>query len=262
LRIFAFESVFQGTRFEDITIENCGFEYNLSVFKPIVGTNGGIYRFSGINSVTTQYFANYNTFVILVGTSFNDSNFSSCIFSLADNTNGSLFQGYGGDLSNVKFAACDFIPGTSSTGHYFTNTGTDFLMQGCTFTSCRFKSNSAFLFPYVSTTGRNFKFNVIVGCIFENSNITLNIEDQYCEISSNVFRGTSVVTTESSYDFVMNNNNFSNCTNQPIVLNGVPSGISISNNNFNSTVTSIPINGTSTRVKMQGNVYISDVLMP
>lgn len=263
LRIFAFESVFQGSRFQDITIENCGLEYNRAVFKPVAGTNGGNYGFSGINSVTTQYFANFYVVVPITGTSFSDSNFSSCIFSLADSSATSMFQGSGGEMSNIHFASCDFVPGTSSTGYYFTNTGTNFLMQGCTFTSCRFKSNSAFQFSYVSTTGRYFRRNAIVGCVFENSNISLAIEDQYNVINSNEFWGTSVVTTEASYDLIMNSNNFANCSvNPPIVLNGIPNGLSISGNLFAAAVTSIPVNGTATRVKMQNNVYIADVLQP
>lgn len=263
LRVFAFESVFQGSRFADVTIQNCGFEYNINVFVPVAGTKGGNYAFGGINAVTTQFFANYSTAAISTGTSFNDSNFSACVFSLGDSTNGSLFQGSGGDLSNVHFSACDFVPGTSSTGYYFTNTGTDFLMQGCTFSSCRFKSNGAFQFPYVSTTGKYFRKNVITGCLFENSNISLIVEDLDNTICSNTFTGTSVVTLTQSENLVMNSNNFADCsTNPPVVLNDVPTGISISNNNFASAVTSIPINGTSTRIKMVGNVYINDVEMP
>jgi uncharacterized protein YjbI with pentapeptide repeats len=263
LRVFAFESVFQGSRFQDITIENCGFEYNRAVFRPVAGTNGGAYGFGGINSVTTQYFANFYTLISGTGTTFTDSNFSSCIFSLADNSSLSLVTGSGGEMSNVHFASCDFVPGTSSTGYYFTNAGTDFLMQSCTFTSCRFKSNGAFQFPYVSSTGRYFRRNVIVGCVFENSNITLNIEGQYNVINSNEFWGTSVVTTDTSFDFVMNGNNFANCSvNPPIVLNGVPVGLSISNNVFASGVTSIPISASATRIKMLGNVYFADVLQP
>jgi hypothetical protein len=263
LRVFAFEAVFQGSRFQDVTIENCGFEYNRAVFAPVAGTLGGNYGFSSINSVATNYFANFYALISPVGTTFTDSNFSSCIFGLADSSSFSLVTGSGGQMSNVHFASCDFVPGTSSTGFYFTNTGTDFLMQGCTFTSCRFKSNGAFQFSYVATTGRFFRRNVIVGCVFENSNITLNIEDQYNTINSNVFWGTSVVTTEQSNDLVMNSNNFANCSvNPPIVLNGVPTGISISNNVFASGVTSIPVNITSTRIKMLGNVYFADVLQP
>jgi len=263
LRIFTFGEVFRGTRFADVTIENCGFEYNIYVFAPLAATHGGNNGWGGINSITTQYFANYSTFSIPTGASFPDSNFSACGFSLADNSNGSLCQGAGGDMSNVHFSSCDFVPGTSSSGYYFTNTGTDFLMQGCTFTSCRFKSNGAFQFPYVSTTGRYFRRNVIVGCVFENSNITLNVEGQYNVINSNEFWGTSVVTTDTSFDLVMNGNNFANCsTNPPIVLNGVPIGVSISNNVFASGVTSIPISASATRIKMVGNVYFADVNMP
>lgn len=263
LRIFAFESVFQGSRFQDITIENCGFEYNRAVFRPVAGTNGGTYGFAGINSVTTNYFANFYTLVSETGTDFIDSNFSACSFSLSDSSNTSVFQGAGGVLSNVHFSSCDFVPGTSSTGYYFTNTGTDFLMQSCTFTSCRFKANTAFQFSYVSSTGRYFRRNVIVGCVFENSNISLATEDQYNTINSNVFWGTSIVSTNVSFDLVMNGNNFANCSvNPPIVLNGIPVGISISNNIFASAVTSIPINASATRIKMLGNVYFADVLQP
>jgi uncharacterized protein YjbI with pentapeptide repeats len=265
LRIFAFESVFEGTTFGDASIENCGFEYNRAVFRPVAGTYGSdLYGFSGIECNNIAFFSNFYTLASVSGTSFNNSNFTNCIFVLSDNNNTSQFQGAGAaDFSNVHFAACDFDGPDSNSGHHFTNTQTDFLMQGCTFTSCRFKKRNAFQFPYVATTGRNFIKNVIVGCVFENSSINLNIEDQYVVINSNVFWGTSTITTDSSYDLVINSNNFANASvNPPIILNGVPIGISISNNVFAAATTGIPVNGTATRIKMQGNVYFADVLQP
>ena len=265
LRIFAFESVFLGSRFGDVTIDNCGFEYNRAVFRPVAGTQpSSNYSFGGINSVTSQYYGNFYTLSATSGTSFTDSNFTACDFTLCDNSSLSLFSGGGvSDLSNVHFSACDFSPGTNSTGYYFASVGTDFLMQNCTFASCAFHSNNAFQFNYVASTGRYFRYNTVVGCVFENSKIGLNIEDQYNVISSNIFSGTAIISTQDSRDLIINNNNFSACsTNPPIGLNGVPIGMSISNNIFDSAVTSIPINASSTRIKMVGNVYFADVLKP
>lgn len=264
LRVFAFESVFLGSRFADVTIENCGFEYNRAVFQPVAGTKSGNYGYGGINAVTTQFFANFYTTSIPNGASMNDSNFSACIFSLADNANYNCFQGSsGGDLSNVHFSACDFIPGTSSTGSYFSNTGTDFLMQDCTFSSCRFKSNPAFSFAYSASQPQYFRNNTVNGCFFEDSNISIAYEDVGNTFCGNTFSGTSVITTSQSTDLVINSNNFSACsTNPPIVFNDVITGVSVSNNVFDSAVTGIAVNGSSTRVKMVGNVYFADVNMP
>ena len=260
LRIFAFEAVFKGTRFADVTIENCGFEYNRYVFQP---TASGFMTFGGINSVTTQYFGNFGVVSIPVGTSFNDSTFSSCIFFLAPNSNLPMFSGSGGDISNLRFASCDFSPDTGSTGSYFSNLGTDLLLQGCSFASCRFKNNPTVTFNYSATAARYFKNNVFTGCVFENSNIAINIEDEFNVINSCVFIGTSTITTEASKDLIMNGNNFGdNSVNPPIILNGVPNGLNISGNLFAAAVTSIPVNVSATRVKMQNNVYFADVLQP
>ena len=260
LRIFSFESVFRGSRFADVTIENCGFEYNRYVFQP---TATGFLGFGGINSVTTQYFGNFGVAIIVAGTSFNDSTFSSCFFSLAPSSNLAMFSGTGGDISSLRFASCDFHPNTASTGAYFSNLGTDFLLQGCSFASCQFKTNPTISFSYSATAGRYFKRNVFTGCVFENSNININIEDEFNVINSNVFIGTSTITTETSQDLIINGNNFGTVSvNPPIVLNGVPTGLNISGNLFAAAVTSIPVNGTATRVKMQNNVYIADVLQP
>jgi hypothetical protein len=260
LRVFSFENVFRGSRFVDVTIENCGIEYNRIVFQP---TATGFLGFGGINSVTTQYFANFGVVSVGVGTSFNDSTFSSCIFHLPPSSNLSMFSGGGGDISSLRFASCDFNPDAGSTGSYFANLGTDLLLQGCSFASCRFKTNPAVTFNYSATAGRYFRRNVFTGCVFENSNINLNIEDEFNVINSNVFIGTSTITTDASQDLIINGNNFGTASvNPPIVLNSVPSGLSISGNLFASAVTSIPVNGTATRVKMQNNVYIADVLQP
>jgi hypothetical protein len=260
LRIFTFESVFLGTRFADVTIENCGFEYNRFVFRPV---SSGFIGYGGINSVTTQYFANFGVVTVDAGASVNDVNFSSCIFYLPPSSNLSMFAGTGGDISNLRFASCDFSPDAGSTGSYFNNLGTDLLIQGCSFASCRFKGRPAVSFAYSATAGRNFRRNVFTGCVFENSSIGINIEDESNVINSCVFIGASSITTEASKDLVMNGNNFGNSSvNPPIILNGVPDGLSISGNLFAAAVTSIPVNGTATRVKMQNNVYIADVLQP
>ena len=260
LRIFSFESVFRGSRFADVTIENCGIEYNRFVFQP---TATGFISFGDINSVTTQFYGNFGVVSVGVGTSFNNSTFSSCIFHLAPSSNLSMFTGAGGDISSIRFASCEFSPGTGSTGSYFNNLGTDVILQNCSFASCRFKSNPAVTFSFSATAGRSFRGNVFTGCVFENSSIDVSIEDDFNVINSCVFIGTSSVTTEASKDLIMNGNNFgNNSVNPPIILNGVPNGLSISGNLFAAAVTSIPVNGTATRVKMQNNVYIADVLQP
>jgi hypothetical protein len=260
LRVFSFESVFRGSRFGDVTIENCGIEYNRYVFQP---TPTGFLSFGGINSVTTQYFANFGVVSVSPGTSFNDSTFSSCIFFLVPNSNLPMFSGSGGDISGLRFASCDFLPDTGSTGAYFSNLGTDLLLQGCSFASCRFKTNPTVTFNYSATAGRFFRRNVFTGCVFEDSNITINIEDEFNVINSNVFIGTSTITTEASKDLIINGNNFGTASvNPPIVLNSVPTGLNISGNLFAAAVTSIPVSGSASRVKMQNNVYIADVLQP
>jgi hypothetical protein len=260
LRIFSFESVFRGSKFADVTIENCGIEYNRIVFRP---TATGFIGFGGINSVTTQYFANFGVVSVVAGTSFNDSTFSSCIFHLPPSSALSMFAGLGGDISSLRFASCEFNPDAGSTGAYFSNLGTDLILQNSSFASCRFKTNPMATFNYSATAGRSFRRNVFTGCVFENSNINLNIEDEFNVINSSVFIGTSTITTDASKDLIINGNNFGTASvNPPIVLNNVPTGLNISGNLFAAAVTSIPVSGSATRVKMQNNVYIADVLQP
>lgn len=211
LRVFEFESVFYGSRFQDVTIENCGFEYNTYVFTPIPRV-GGTGTFGGINSTSTQYFENYATWNIGGGTSFNDSNFSACIFSNEANTNGSIAMGYDGDFSNIHFSACDFIGSSGNTGGAFGIYTPDFVFQANTFSSCRFKNLKITPAGYQAPAADQFLKNAFTGCVLENSNFTIDYEGDANTFVGNIFAGASYFDHKGG-SFVFVANTFDRATN-------------------------------------------------
>jgi len=189
VRAFEFGEVFRGSRFADVTIENCGFEYNGTVFSPVVS---GFVSFGGINSTNTQYFENYSFVDLSTGASFNDSNFSSCIFSAEGGTNSSLVFGYGGDFSNIHFSSCEFYRGASNTGNLFSILGSGFTLQGVTFASCRVKDLPLFNGTQQGAAYDQILNNSFVGNTFENCLITIESEGKGGNsFVGNAFTGTS-----------------------------------------------------------------------
>lgn len=197
MRIFAFGEVFRGCRFADVTIDNCGFEYNITVFSvvPKYGNNQG--SFGGINSIATQYFSNYQTVAVGDYCSFSDNQFSSCYFSGAINSNGSIFVGSGTtncDFSNNHFAACDFSPDTNNTGAVFAIIANGFVIQTNTFASCRIKNMPLTAGGYQPPGSDQFLGNVFTGNVFESCPVNLNnYENDANVFVGNTFKGASYI---------------------------------------------------------------------
>ena len=189
IRAFEFGEVFRGSRFADVTIENCGFEYNTTVFSPVAS---GFVAFGGINSTNTQYFENYSLVDLVTGASFNDTNFSSCIFATEGSTNSNLVWGYGGDFSNVHFSSCEFSRGAANTGNAISVLGTTFLCQGVTFASCRIKDLPLFNQTQIATANDQLLNNSFAGNTFENCPVTVEYEGRGGNsFVGNAFTGTS-----------------------------------------------------------------------
>lgn len=211
IRVFEFESVFYGSRFADVTIENCGFEYNTYVFQPIPRV-GAPNDFGGINSTSTQYFENYAVWAISGGVSFNNSNFSSCVFYSEGGTNGSLALGYSGNISNVHFSSCDFIKAAGNTGGAFAILDDAFVFQANTFSSCRFKDLPMVPGGYHAPAADQFVKNAFTGNVFENSFFFIDYEGDANVFVGNVFVGTSYFDHKGG-SFVFAGNTFDRATN-------------------------------------------------
>ena len=260
VRFTGFSSVFIGTKLADASFYDCGFEFNTVCFE----LSGGTYTsLGGIKFVSCIFFGGASAVFSLASAAVLDNvTFASCIFQY-DSTapsNCDIFKVYDATLSNISFAACNFIGYTND--NCIRSLATTSAIREIAFSACNFKTTNAVSFSFQSpiTAIYDIVFN---GCILQDSNITAAYELTDFTFVGNICKGTTTLALTSCNDLVINSNNFVNCSvNPPIALTDVFTRASISNNIFANAVTSIPINVSSTKTKMLGNIYFADVLLP
>ena len=261
VRFTGFTTVFSGAKLADCSFYDCGFEYNTTCFGLIGGTYTSL---NTLKFVSCIFFGGASAvFNLSASAALDDVTFASCIFSYdtAQTVNNDVFKVYDATLSNVSFSACNFV-GYNSSDNCLRSLSTTTSIKEIAFSSCNFKTLTAVRFAYQSPIGTIYDI-IFNGCIFQDSNITAAYELTDFSFVGNICKGTTTVSLTSCNNLVINSNNFANCSvNPPIALTDIFTRVSISNNVFANAVTSIPINGSSTKTKMLGNIYISDVLMP
>ena len=259
VRFTGFSTVFKGAKLADVSFYDCGFEMNTTCFNLIGGTYTSL---NGIKFVSCIFFATASSVFSLSAAAVLDNVvFSACIFQCdaSQVVNCDIFKVYDATLSNISFSACNFIGYTNGNDNLISALSATSAVQHITFSACNFKLISILSLSYLTPVGA--MYNVIVnGCILKDSKISAAYELAYLTFTGNICTGTTTIALSACNNLVIASNNFGGCSaNPPIVLTDVFSYVVISNNIFNSAVTSIPLNTTSTYVKMRGNVNIADV---
>lgn len=261
VRFTGFSTVFSGAKMFDCSFYDCGFEYNTTSFLFIGGTYTA---FNTLKFVSCIFFGGANAyFQVGTGAVLDNVTFASCIFQYdaAQTVNNNVFNVYDGTISNISFSACNFV-GYNSSDTCLRSLSTTSSIKEIIFSACNFTTMYATRINLQAPIGLMYDI-IFTGCIFQNSGIVAISELTDLSLVGNIFKGTTVITLTSCNDLVINSNNFVNCSvNPPIALSAIFTRVSISNNIFADAVASIPINASSTKTKMVGNVYIADVLMP
>lgn len=253
VRFTGFTSVFSGTKLADVSFYDCGFEYNTTCFD----LQGGTYTsLGGVKFVSCIFFGGASS-VFTLGSAavLNDMAFSACLFEYdtAQTVNCDIFQVYDATLSNISFSACNFI-GYNSGDSCIRTLSTSSSVKEITFSSCNFKTLNALNIAYSAPTGAMYDI-IFNGCIFQNSNITAAYELTDLIIANSVVRGTSTVSLTSCNNLSIIGNDFVNASvNPPIVFTDVFNRVLVTNNIFADAVTSLSINGSSTKVNISNNI--------
>lgn len=255
-RITAFSTGIYAYKFFDVTINNTGFEYNTVDIQSDYSASslGG---FSG-NYISDTVFFGHQYSLVGGGSAADLSNnvFSNCVFQSVDvgagkvalTNNGSL----GGFMSNNQFTGCSF---DYNAGYAVADITNNCQISGI-FVGCKFKKAS-FNFPYVVDAIQNLSRMQLIGCQFEDSNITVTYEFGRITIVGNDFKGNSALSFSSLKNAVINSNNFTESTNSgfDITLSDIGSDFSIEGNVFRNGAGGVSTFNTSTaRYKILGNV--------
>jgi hypothetical protein len=260
VRFVGFTNVFYGTKMFDCSFYDCGFESNTNCFNFFGGTFAQADTLKFVSCIFFEGTSSY--FQISGGAVLEGVVMSACIFQQnpAVVITNNVFNIYDATLEDVSIVGCCIL-GQSGDTFVKTLSATSgiqrLIFSGNTFTETDVL-NAGFQTPV------NLMYDIVVSNnTLNNSSITADYEVKNLVVNGNVFRGSSVVSLSQCNSLSINGNDFSNAsTVPPIALTDIFTTVSISNNLFSSSVTSIPINASSTRVKMIGNVYFADVLMP
>ena len=259
VRFTAFTTVFLGASIADSTFYDCGFESNVVCFQAITAT---YQNFNSIKFVGCIFFAGTSSvFTIPAGSVAQGILMSACIFQdqIGGGINMNGFNCYG-TLEDVSITGCWFY-GNSGTFAFSLLSNTANIVN-ISFTGNTLRNTNVVSFNNLGAGVQCYYFNC-TGNVLTSSNFNTAYSVNNVVFSNNTLRATSTFTASSLNNLVINGNDFSQCSvNPPIVLTDVFTRVSISNNIFANAVTSIPINSGSTKTKMIGNVYFSDVLMP
>lgn len=260
VRFVGFSQVFRGAKMFDCTFFDCGFESNTNCFNFIGGTFAQTDTLKFVSCIFFEGSSSY--FEISSSALLQSVDMSACIFQQnpAVPINNNVFNIYDATLADVSIVGCTVL-GQAGDNFIKTLSGTSgiqrLILSGNNFTETDVL-NAVFQSPV------NLMYDIVVSNnIFNNSSITADYEVKNIVINGNVLRGSSVISLSQCNSLIINSNDFSAAsTIPPIALTDIFTVVSISNNLFSNSVTSIPINASSTRVKMIGNVYFADVLMP
>ena len=259
VRFTGFTSVVNAAKFIDVSFYDCGFEYNTTCFNFI----GGTYTALGyIKFVSCIFFGGSSAYFNLsAGANLNNITFASCIFQYdsAQTVNCNIFDVYDATLLDASFASCNFV-GYSGDNCLRSLSDTS-AIQNITFSSCNFQTTNPVDFSYIAPLTSTI-FNIIFsGCVFNQGTITSAYELQHLIVSSCIFLGAAQVVLSSCNYLTVIGNDFSAATaNPPIALTDIFNRVTISNNIFADTVTSIPINAASTKVNISNNINASSLV--
>jgi len=260
VRFVGFTNVFYGAKMFDCSFYDCGFESNTNCFNFFGGTFAQADTLKFVSCIFFEGTSSY--FQISAGAVLEGVVMSACIFQQnpAVAINNNVFNIFDATLENVSIVGCVVFGQAGDT--FIKTLSTTSGIQGLVLSGNTFKETDVLNALFQSPV--NLMFDIVVSNnVLNNSSITADYEVKNLVVNGNVFRGSSVVSLSQCNSLSINGNDFSNAsTVPPIALTDIFTTVSISNNLFSSSVTSIPINASSTRVKMIGNVYFADVLMP
>ena len=255
VRFVAFTDAIKGTRFSDCTFYDCGFESNVNC---LLVTAGAVQSFDSVKFIGCIFFAS-TAAVISVSNATVAQNIimSGCIFQdqIGLGINQNVFNVYGG-LTDVAIVGCYF---SGNAGSFIF----DLLSSTGSIVNVNFTGNNVRNYDLANIqnfgAGLQCFYLNITGNILHNSSFNSAYSINSVIYSNNTVRAGSTFNASSLNYLSINDNDFSgNAPNPPIVLTDVFSNLSISNNVFPTAVTLIPVNITSTYVKMIGNTSFAD----